>query len=116
MYSLVKLESKCLQLYILGYKWADKSSVNYLNWGLNQPDNFLGIENCVEMNPSTSTWNDVSCFATRNWICAIKRGKNIVFVLIGVNLMSIFLLNSCCLQNDETLGIYVWFYKYKTYI
>ena len=59
----------------IGYSWSDGSSLNYLNWGLNQPDNYKGMENCVEMDPSTGRWNDADCYVRRNWICMIKRGN-----------------------------------------
>ena len=31
----------------IGYSWSDGSSLNYLNWGLNQPDNYKGTEKTV---------------------------------------------------------------------
>ncbi|XP_060586405.1 uncharacterized protein LOC132742102, partial [Ruditapes philippinarum] len=58
-----------------GYVWTDKTSVNVLNWADKQPDNYKGMEDCVEMWSSTSKWNDAACSSKNNWICMVKRGQ-----------------------------------------
>lgn len=58
-----------------GYLWSDGSSVNVLNWAVNQPDNYGGSEDCVEMWSSTSKWNDARCFDRNNWICMVNRAS-----------------------------------------
>ncbi|KAG2466118.1 MRC1 protein, partial [Polypterus senegalus] len=60
-----------------GYQWSDNSPVSYTNWGPNEPNNYLGRENCVEMGITangSSYWNDLNCDAMRDWICQIPKG------------------------------------------
>ena len=39
------------------FQWVTGESIDYTNWGNNQPDNFRGIEDFVELR-SDGTWND----------------------------------------------------------
>lgn len=76
--------------YVSAFAWSDGSSVNYVNWEANQPDNYRGTENCVEMGPNTGHWNDANCYARRNWICMIKRGNNSKTSIFYQNLAAYF--------------------------
>jgi hypothetical protein len=39
-----------------GFVWSDGSPVSYTNWNAGEPNNFLGQENCVEMNAYNSKY------------------------------------------------------------
>jgi uncharacterized protein involved in tolerance to divalent cations len=44
----------------LEFFWIDKSPVDYVNWGINQPDNNGGLEPYIEMLiDENGMWNDV---------------------------------------------------------
>ncbi|XP_072020400.1 macrophage mannose receptor 1-like [Amphiura filiformis] len=58
-----------------GYEWSDGSPVEYTNWEPGEPNDYGGIEECVEsfLNPGRA-WNDLDCNAPRHWICRIPKG------------------------------------------
>ena len=68
----------CTVLYCticwLGYKWSDGSAVDYTNWMDGEPNNYKGNEDCTVYWTDDKQWNDYSCYATANFICAIPRG------------------------------------------
>jgi hypothetical protein len=42
------------------FVWVDKSPVDYVNWRINRPDNWRGLENYIEMGIyENGTWNDM---------------------------------------------------------
>lgn len=41
------------------WKWNDGSEFSYSNWQDNEPNNYDGNENYIEMNTSTGRWNDI---------------------------------------------------------
>ena len=45
------------------FVWIDGQLIveTYENWGNNEPNNFGGNENCVQVGSSTQIWNDVMC-------------------------------------------------------
>uniref|UniRef100_F6TDB0 C-type lectin domain-containing protein n=1 Tax=Ciona intestinalis TaxID=7719 RepID=F6TDB0_CIOIN len=51
-----------------GWQWKDETPADYFNWGQYEP-NGQENEECVEMYPWDGTWNDVSCFETRGFVC-----------------------------------------------
>uniref|UniRef100_A0A3Q3B1T1 C-type lectin domain-containing protein n=1 Tax=Kryptolebias marmoratus TaxID=37003 RepID=A0A3Q3B1T1_KRYMA len=63
----------------LGYSWSDGSPVTHTNWGIGEPNNHEGREECIEMvsntNGTVSWWNDLNCDAHQDWICMIAKGK-----------------------------------------
>lgn len=63
-----------------GYSWSDGSALSHTNWGVGEPNNHDGREECVEMVSSTngtfSWWNDLNCDAHQDWICMIAKGKD----------------------------------------
>ncbi|XP_071264034.1 CD209 antigen-like protein E [Salvelinus alpinus] len=55
------------------WKWVDDTSLTTGYWGSEQPDDYEGQEDCVEIyygqdNP-VKTWNDDKCGTNHNWIC-----------------------------------------------
>lgn len=55
-----------------GHVWSDYSPVQFTNWGIGQPDSHSGQQPCVTIK-SIGGWYDVVCFATRPYICKMKR-------------------------------------------
>ncbi len=56
-----------------GYQWSDGKPLNYLNWNYGEPNNFNGVEECVEVQANQG-WNDVNCYINKGWICRINKG------------------------------------------
>ncbi|XP_055060106.2 uncharacterized protein [Misgurnus anguillicaudatus] len=53
-------------------KWVDNTPLIKGFWVENEPNNYFGREDCVELNPSKpvlNNWNDLPCTNTRKWIC-----------------------------------------------
>lgn len=68
-----------LMIFLTVYRWTDGSAVDYVNWGDNEPNNFHGSEDCVELVVGNGKWNDVNCYSKRNWICKIAKGNSVLF-------------------------------------
>ncbi|XP_053409086.1 macrophage mannose receptor 1-like [Mercenaria mercenaria] len=54
------------------YKWSDGSTMNFIKWKVGEPSN-LGthgqLEQCVELDRDNATYNDISCFTNRGYVC-----------------------------------------------
>jgi hypothetical protein len=49
--------------------WSNGSPLQYANWAMGQPDNYLGAEDCaVKLSPAGS-WNDTSCASLNAYVC-----------------------------------------------
>ncbi len=63
-----------------GLTWSDESAFEYTNWGVGEPNNAGGSEECGEMlmgsvNANNSgKWNDVPCSYTRGYVCKKPQG------------------------------------------
>ena len=57
------------------WQWTNGSVAVYLNFADNQPDNWKGTEDCVEMLPSRK-WNDLNCDASRHYSCELPSGRS----------------------------------------
>jgi hypothetical protein len=55
------------------FQWSDGSPAGFTNWNFLEPNNYNGIEECVEVL-STQLWNDVNCYVNRGWMCKIPKG------------------------------------------
>ncbi|XP_036424670.1 galactose-specific lectin nattectin-like [Colossoma macropomum] len=56
--------------------WSDGSKMSFKNWGPTQPSNYLGKENCLEINyGDTYQWNDDACDVRKPFVCALMRGR-----------------------------------------
>lgn len=55
------------------YEWDDKSDVSFTNWDRYEPNNKGGNEQCVEMMPHNSKWNDNHCSQKHPYVCKKKR-------------------------------------------
>ena len=83
------------------FVWMDGSSLNYVNWRANEPNNSLGQEACVDSEGFTG-WNDVICNNKVKYICEkglyqyFGFGKQLVFVccllLLSLSLSLLLLL------------------------
>uniref|UniRef100_A0A3B4EJZ9 C-type lectin domain-containing protein n=2 Tax=Pygocentrus nattereri TaxID=42514 RepID=A0A3B4EJZ9_PYGNA len=50
--------------------WSDGSKMSFQNWGPTQPSNYLGKENCLEINyGDTYQWNDDACNVRKPFVC-----------------------------------------------
>lgn len=60
-----------------GYTWSDGSPVSFTSWNLHEPNDQLGLYDCVEMYTSKATdnWNDEGCGNPRNFGCKILAGR-----------------------------------------
>ena len=60
------------------FRWRSGASIEYSNWGKNEPNNENGNEECVELLHSTE-WNDNKCENERSFICetAALSGNNV---------------------------------------
>ena len=57
------------------WQWIDGSLAVYLNFDSNEPNNWKGTEDCVEMRPSRK-WNDLNCNAPRHYFCELFSGRS----------------------------------------
>ena len=60
------------------WQWIDGSLAIYLKFNYNQPDNWNGTEDCVEMNPLRK-WNDLNCNTPRHYSCELSSGRSRYF-------------------------------------
>ncbi|XP_039267956.2 macrophage mannose receptor 1-like isoform X2 [Styela clava] len=58
------------------YTWSDGTTLSYINWAENEPNNKNNNEDCVAFNSHKSppAWNDGNCNTLRSWMCQINRG------------------------------------------
>ena len=69
------------------FEWVDGSPFDFGYWNTNEPNNFKGSENCIEIysNPGQiehDKWNDIACDVKRNFVCKKQP--------LGGRLLSIF--------------------------
>ena len=57
------------------WQWIDGSLAVYLNFADNQPNNWKGTEDCVEMYPSRK-WNDLNCNTSLHYSCELSSGRS----------------------------------------
>lgn len=55
------------------FVWAAGGG-SYINWGMSQPDDAGGAEDCAEM-VADGTWNDLPCDAKRAYVCEDLRSR-----------------------------------------
>jgi hypothetical protein len=70
---------------------TDGSACSWRNFYNNEPNNYLGIQNCIVMSSSTYLWDDLECHATRlallRWdenATAISEGKHLLISTYSV--------------------------------
>lgn len=58
--------------------------VRYENWAFGEPNNYQGVELCVELTGDSSMlWNDRHCDYLHAWICQIKKGTTTSLFKLG---------------------------------
>ncbi|XP_016323573.1 galactose-specific lectin nattectin-like [Sinocyclocheilus anshuiensis] len=80
---VIKLNPGNLRIWIGGFElfqsgqfiWIDGSFWDFQIWTRGEPNHmYTSSEECVEMNwKEIGRWNDDSCFAKKNYICAFKQ-------------------------------------------
>ncbi|BFZ22363.1 hypothetical protein BsWGS_25402 [Bradybaena similaris] len=56
------------------YVWSDGSPFEYSKWAKGEPNSATLAEDCVEELAATMDWNDINCYLSRAYACAIVRG------------------------------------------
>lgn len=51
------------------YKWSDGSPLSYTNYAPNEPNDWMGLEDCLEMRRYDGKWNDQSCGRKQPFVC-----------------------------------------------
>ncbi|XP_060698526.1 C-type lectin Cal-like [Hemiscyllium ocellatum] len=54
------------------FLWTDGSSTDFINWKMNQPDNYQGKEHCVQTTGKLLYWNDLICNVKLHSLCSYK--------------------------------------------
>ncbi|KAM9834666.1 uncharacterized protein LOC133157209 [Syngnathus typhle] len=58
------------------WQWTDGTPFSYSYWDIDQPDHYLGQENCGEIQRSYGgSWNDYPCDFSQGYICKVPRDK-----------------------------------------
>ncbi|XP_071507011.1 macrophage mannose receptor 1-like [Diadema antillarum] len=52
-----------------GWQWIDGSGFSYLNWNVDEPNNYEDGEHCVEIYAGNGKWNDFFCDRGLGYIC-----------------------------------------------
>lgn len=53
--------------------WSkSKNKITFTKWLSNNPDDYEGNEDCIEMLATTGEWNDMSCDFNTHFICEKK--------------------------------------------
>ena len=63
------------------YKWSDGSPVAYTNYNYREPNDWIGVEDCLEMYRWNGKWNDLHCSMLRPYICKKTNSKCASFCL-----------------------------------
>ncbi|XP_070535732.1 macrophage mannose receptor 1-like [Ptychodera flava] len=60
-----------LREYFAGgvYSWSDNTPLDYVYWDEQQPDDFYGSEQCVEVRGTDGEWNDINCGDRYPFVC-----------------------------------------------
>lgn len=70
------------------YHWSDGSAMNFIKWKVGEPSR-LGtrgqIEQCVELDRDTATYNDISCFAKKGYVCKSAKVVSTTILPAGVS-------------------------------
>ena len=64
------------------YKWSDGSPVAYTNYNYKEPNDWIGVEDCLEMYRWNGKWNDLHCSMLRPYICKKTNSKCASFIII----------------------------------
>ncbi|KAM9425674.1 type-2 ice-structuring protein-like [Pholidichthys leucotaenia] len=52
------------------FTWTDSSPFNYNDWCMNEPNNYMGVEDCILMNVSGGKcWDDEKCTTSFQSVC-----------------------------------------------
>ncbi|MFW5740579.1 MAG: C-type lectin domain-containing protein [Myxococcota bacterium] len=57
------------QLDLRRFDFVDGTTHGWANWAADEPNNSGSSEYCTEVDVSAGTWNDVSCGASRPFVC-----------------------------------------------
>ena len=71
-----------------GYSWFDGSSLQFTSWATQEPNDWRGGEDCVEVMLAQARagwkfhWNDQSCTSKRPYVCAYPAGRLVVLKML----------------------------------
>ena len=68
------------------YKWSDGSPVAYTNYNYQEPNDWIGVEDCLEMHRWNGKWNDLHCSMLRPYICKKTNSKYASFFFYNNNI------------------------------
>ena len=77
------------------YKWSDGSPVAYTNYNYREPNDWIGVEDCLEMYRWNGKWNDLHCSMLRPYICKKTNSKcaSVFFVVVMIIIIIVKGLN-----------------------
>ncbi|CAG2193307.1 CD206 [Mytilus edulis] len=58
------------------FRWSDNSAYDFSKWNPNEPNNYNGKEDCVQISYKYR-WNDLPCFSQLQFICKISKGTRL---------------------------------------
>jgi cysteine-rich repeat protein len=51
--------------------WSSAEPFEFTAWGVGQPDDFNGLEDCVHLTAADGSWNDLACDARLPYVCEV---------------------------------------------
>ncbi|XP_042204150.1 macrophage mannose receptor 1-like [Homarus americanus] len=72
-----------------GYGWSDRSGVDYVNWGVDEPGGGTD-EGCVLVYTQTGSWSDTHCSTAAHYLCKTLKSMCNVYWLQDCKLSRVY--------------------------